>query len=177
MEKQSKLQLDLIKLREEWRKMPEYGCYWSSPDNGRGFRLTPTLEDGKVSVEMLIEREHSGFPGIAHGGVAFSVLDGLMGWYVMSHYGRAGFTTSSNVEYIAPLLVGQKYYFQAVEDLVGQTDLRGTVKLLGEVFKADGKGKPLLQMKATFFLPNRNTAKRVLGIPLTPQLEELFPEN
>ena len=157
--------------------MPTYGCFWSSPDNARGFQLTPEIEPGKVSVEMTVDREQSGFPGIAHGGVAFTILDGLMGWYVMSHYGRAGFTTNSNVEYLAPLLVGKKYFFQAIEDPENASAPKGTVKLIGQVFNEDSREKPLLQMKANFFLPNRKTAKRVLGIPLGPEGEELFPEE
>jgi acyl-coenzyme A thioesterase PaaI-like protein len=177
MQNKPKLLLDLISLRERWRKMENYGCFWSSPDNHRGFRLTPSIEEGKVSVQMEVEREHSGFPGIAQGGVAFTILDGLMGWYVMSHYGRAGFTTQANVEYMAPLVVGKKYLFQAIEDPENTSLPKGTVKLLGQVFNVDAAEKPLLQMKATFFLPNRKTAQKVLGIPLGVEGEELFPEE
>ena len=177
MPNQPKLLLDLIALRERWRQMPDYGCFWSSPDNQRGFKLTPKIEAGKISVEMTIDREQSGFPGIAHGGIPFTILDGLMGWYVMSHYGRAGLTTNSNIEYSAPLVVGKKYFFQAIEDPENASSPKETVKLMGQVFNADTHDKPLLQMKATFFLPNRKTAKRVLGIPLGPEGEELFPEE
>jgi len=158
MQNQPKLLLDLIALRERWREMPDYGCFWSSPDNQRGFRLTPKIEAGKVSVEMTIDREQSGFPGIAHGGVSFTILDGLMGWYVMSHYGRAGLTTNSSIEYSAPLFVGKTYLFQAIEDSENAFSPKGTVKLVGQVFNANLQEKPLLQMKATFFLPNRKTA-------------------
>ena len=177
MPNQPKLLLDLIALRERWRKMPDYGCFWSSPDNKRGLQLTPKIEPGKISVEMTIDREQSGFPGIAHGGISFTILDGLMGWYVMSHYGRAGLTTSSSIEYSAPLVVGKTYFFQAIEDPENASSPKGTVKLIGQVFNADVQDKPLLQMKATFFLPNRKTAKRVLGIPLGPEGEDLFPEE
>jgi acyl-coenzyme A thioesterase PaaI-like protein len=177
MQNQPKLRLDLIEMRERWRKMPNYGCFWSSPDNSKGFRLTPEIKVGNVSVEMTIDREHSGFPGIAQGGVAFTILDGLMGWYVMSHYGRAGFTTQASVEYSAPLVVGEKYLFQAIQDVESENAPNGTIKLIGQVFHSERKDKPLLQMKASFFLPNRKTAQRVLGIPFGPEIEELFPES
>lgn len=177
MQNPQKPLLDLIALREKWRKLPNYGCFWSSPDNARGFQLTPTIELGKISVEMTIEREHSGFPGIAQGGVAFTILDGLMGWYVMSHYGRAGFTTQANVEYMAPLVVGQQYLFQAIEDPTNAESPKGTVKVIGQVFNSLSKDKPCVQIKATFFLPNRKTAQRVLGVPLEEAGEELFPEE
>ena len=170
------LLLDLLELRERWRKLPNYGCFWSSPDNPRGFRLTPTIQPGRLSVKMTVDREQSGFPGIAHGGVAFTILDGLMGWYVMSHYGRAGLTTHSSVEYMAPLVVGRTYLFVATEDK-SKTSEKGTVNLEGQVFFAEDQSKPLLKMKATFFLPNRKTAKRVLGIDLGKEGESLFPEE
>src|SRR5262249_11869682 len=57
---------DILQQREIWRRHPEYACFWSSPDNPRGLRLTPHVEPGRVWLRMRIEREHSGFMGIAH---------------------------------------------------------------------------------------------------------------
>lgn len=179
MAKERKLLLDPLQLREQWRRLPSYGCFWSSPDNPRGLRLTPTIELGRVFVEMTIDREHSGFPGIAHGGIAFTILDGLMGWFIMAHEGRAGFTTQSAVQYRAPLLVGRRYLFEALDDTSAKP-ADGTVSLLGRVFEAvasPGNKDPLLEIKATFFLPNRKTAIRVLGVPLGAEGEHLFPED
>ncbi len=174
--KEPEIKLDVLALREEWRKLDNYGCFWSSPDNPRGLRLTPNIEAGRLSVEMEIEREHSGFPGIAHGGIAFTILDGLMGWFIMSHYGRAGFTTNCSTQYKGPLHVGKKYLFQVtVSPLEGDGK---TVSLVGEVFPAQNtSAKSLVKMTADFMMPSRMIAEKVLQIELGNHGKKLFPEE
>lgn len=176
MNKNPQILLDLISLREEWRKLEDYCCFWASPDNQRGLRLTPTIEPGKISVEMTIEKEHSGFPGIAHGGIPFTILDGLMGWYVMAHYGRAGFTVKSSIEYFAPLIVGRAYLFQVINDpqILNSTNMN--VNLVGQVFEKNSFNKIFIELKGTYFLPNRKTAEKVLGIPIQNELATMFPD-
>lgn len=174
-----KLKLDLFALREKWRKLPDYGCFWSSPDNPKGLQLTPTIEVGKVSVEMLVEREHSGIPGIAHGGIAFTIIDGLMGWYIMSHEGRVGFTTKATTKYFAPLRVGQTYLFEvkSPELPVCESPIN-SIRLVGTVYQKNvtpEQQKPMVQIEAEFILPNRSMAQKILGIELSDELKELFP--
>jgi len=171
---------DLIAMREIWRKIPDYGCYWSSPDNSRGLKLTPTIKPGKVSVEMVIDREHSGIPGIAHGGIAFTIIDGLMGWYIMSHEGRAGFTTQATTQYKGPLKVGKNYSFEVILDPNAPTDKQGMISLLGQVFnagEAEATRRSLVEIRAQFILPNLGLAKKVLGIELNEAFKEWFPET
>ena len=178
MSTQPTIKKDIIALREEWRKLPAYGCFWSSPDNERGLRLTPKIEPGKASVEMTIEREHSGYPGIAHGGIAFTIVDGLMSWYLMSHEGRAGFTTQMTTTYKGPLKVGGRYLFEVTLNQEVQSPA-GFVALLGRVYNANDPvtaRQPLIEMRGQFILPNRSLAKKVLGIELGKHGEDLFPE-
>jgi acyl-coenzyme A thioesterase PaaI-like protein len=178
MNPEPKIKKDILKMREEWRKLPDYGCFWSSPDNSRGLKLTPKIELGKVSVEMLIEREHSGIPGIAHGGIAFTIIDGLMGWYIISHEGRAGFTTQATTQYRGPLKVGKKYLFEAVVDQAANPQ-PGTISMLGRVLNADNPDpkKSLVEIRAQFILPNRDLAKKVLDMDFGEHFRELFPEK
>jgi hypothetical protein len=169
---------DIIALREEWRKLPNYGCFWSSPDNTRGLRLTPKIIPGLASVDMSIEREHSGYPGIAHGGIAYTIIDGLMSWYLMSHEGRAGFTTQTTTTYKGPLKVGKKYSFEVTLDEKAETS-QGFVFLIGKAYNADEAGETrqsLVEIRAQFILPNRAIAKKVLGLDLGKHGEDLFPE-
>ena len=173
---------DVLAMREQWRKRQDYGCFWSSPDNERGLRLTPIIEPGRLYLDLEIERFHSGFPGIANGGVSFTILDGMMSWYLMSHFGRAGFTKNCTVDYFRPLHVGQTYRFQVT---AGRTEMGqvtdGTYELLGQVLHKPVAGVVVeaqahLEMRAVFILPNRATAKKVLKIKLNQDGEELFPE-
>jgi hypothetical protein len=169
---------DIIALREEWRKLPSYGCFWSSPDNERGLKLTPKIEPGLASVEMTIDREHSGYPGIAHGGIAFTIVDGLMSWYLMSHEGRAGFTTQTTTKYKGPLAVGKRYRFEVTVDQ-SVPSAPGFSNLIGNAYLVNDQALPrqsLVEIKGQFILPNRALAKKVLGFDLGKHGEELFPE-
>lgn len=171
---------DVLALRENWRKRPEYNCFWSGPDNERGLRLTPTIEPGRVFVDLKIETFHSGFPGIANGGVSFTILDGMMSWYLMSHLGRGGFTKTASLSYFAPLHVGKTYRFEVTASSEAEHTI-GSFKLTGQVFSIKDSDntistKPLLTVEADFFLPDRKTAEQVLRIPLGSEGEELFPE-
>lgn len=174
--KKPEIKKDVIALRESWRKLPNYGCFWSSPDNPRGLKLTPQIEPGRISVEMEIEREHSGFPGIAHGGIAYTIIDGLMGWYLMAHEGRAGFTIQMTTQYKAPLKVGGRYLFEVKSASEGLEE--GKISLIGRVFGvADQSRTSLVEIQGQFILPNRALAKKILGADLGSHGEELFPEN
>jgi acyl-coenzyme A thioesterase PaaI-like protein len=166
--------LDVIALREEWRKLPDYGCWWSSPDNERGLQLTPTIKDGKLSVDMKVERHHSGFPGIAHGGLAYTILDGLMGWWLMAYEGRAGFTTTTTTRYKGPMMVGQTYRLEA--ESKGEKTARGEITLVGRVFSPETPKKILVEVQADFFMPNLDTAEKVMGLKLGEVEGRIFPK-
>lgn len=172
-----RIEKDLLALREDWLKNPDYDCFWSSPNNKLGLRLTPKIEPGKLSVEMTIEKHHSGFPGISHGGIPFTVLDGMMSWYLMAHYGRAGFTVGANISYSRPLFVGETYRFEVVRDTSSSPNSK-TISLKGQVF-ALGQTEDtsrLVLMTAEFFLPDKSQAVRVLGKKTVEAAKDIFPE-
>ena len=174
-----KIKKDLLKLREKWRQNPDYACFWSSPDNPKGLQLTPTIELGRLYVDMKIERHHSGYPGICNGGIPFTIIDGLMSWYLMSHLGRAGFTKEAKINYYRPLSVSRTYRFEVKHENSESGNALNSFSLKGNVYELnDDKPKdqkPLLSMKADFFLPNRKIAEQVLGVSLDG--EELFPDE
>jgi acyl-coenzyme A thioesterase PaaI-like protein len=166
--------LNLITERELWRQNPDYNCFWSGPDNVRGLRLTPVIEPGRVSVRMSIHRDHSGVVGISHGGIPFTILDGLMAWLVMSHLGRIAVTTTATVQYVAPLRVGHEYEFEAVpEPLVEQTE--GMLQLRGRVYPVNDPSSVCVKMKGNFFLLNRVQAAAILGRALDESMFRLLP--
>lgn len=169
---------DVIALREQWKKRDDWDCFWSSPTNSRGLQLTPQIELGRVFLDLEIEKEHSGNPGICNGGVTFTILDGMMSWFLISHLGRSGFTLGSTIKYFAPLHVGKKYRFLVrAAEKGSRTEQK--FDLEGVVFSFNGDqvvtDRPFVHMTAPFILPNREMARKVLQVDLGPEGEELFP--
>ena len=174
------LKVDMLALREEWRHMPEFSCFWSSPDNPQGLRLTPTINPGHVYVDMVIARHLTGFPGIAHGGIAYTILDGLMSWYLMAHLGRGAVTREATVKYLRPLVEGRSYRFQVREPDGG---LRWApdepVHISGNVVETaaadDPQARVHLLIEGEFILPSRRLAERLMGADVIAKGPDLFP--
>lgn len=165
---------DILAHREIWRWHPDYACFWSSPDNPRGLRLTPQIEPGRVWLRLRIEREHSGFMGLAHGGVPFTILDGMMGWLLMSNLGRAGVTTSANIRYAAPLLVGHEYEFEATPE-PGESHTERRTALRARAFPVGRPAETCVEVRAQFSLLRREVAETLLERTLDASELTLFP--
>jgi acyl-coenzyme A thioesterase PaaI-like protein len=166
---------DLIDERKKWESIPGYKCFWSGLGNEAGLRLTPVIERRRVWLRTVLEKEYSGIPGIVHGGIPWVIIDGLMGWLVMSHLGRAGVTTNSKLEYKGAVRVGEAYIFEAVpkEDSFESR----TVSLVGRVFSESRPEKSLLIAEADYFLPSQDQAEKILGFPLTGTAAKMFPQD
>lgn len=170
----ARVRFDLFAQRELWRRHPEYSCFWSSPDNPRGLQLTPTVEAGRVWLRLHIEREHSGFIGIAHGGVTFTILDGMMGWLIMSHLGRAGVTTSATVKYTAPLHVGREYEFEATA-MPGEPQSERRIAVRARAFPVGRPAETCVEIVAEFSLLTREAAEVLLARELDSSELPFFP--
>ena len=155
--------LDVAQLREQWRSVGDYSCFMTSPDNPRGLRLTPTVEPGRATVTLTITPDLSGFPGVAHGGISYTVLDGLMGWYILSHYHRGAFTVETKTRYRKPLMVGKTYLFE-VRESPSKSNSDYHLALDGHVYEViEGKRSHshLLTMHATFAFATRSIARHM----------------
>lgn len=166
---------DVIRERETWRRHPDYGCFLSSPDNPHGLRLDPTVDRGRVWVRTTFDRDRSGIVGLAHCGVVFTVLEGLMGWLVMSHAGRLGMTTDATIQNLGPVRVGQPYEFEAVPD-PDRPNTPSRVHVLARAFPVGEPDRPCAIARAQFFLPSRRRAEALLGRPIDVS-PELFDQG
>ena len=64
-------------------------------------------DDGSVKAAFQCDKRFEGYPGILHGGVILSVLDGAMGNCMFAH-GRATVTVEMTTRFRHPVLTGQK---------------------------------------------------------------------
>lgn len=95
-------------------------CFGCGKDNPRGLGLTNRQQDGKAVMELLVEDDLCGFPGVLHGGIISTVLDEVMCYAIFGHQ-MAAVTLSVTIEYKRPAKVGQHLRAEAwVEKVEGK---------------------------------------------------------
>jgi len=83
-------------------------CIVRSSENLSGLGLHfEAIDDGSVNATFQCDESFEGYPGILHGGVISSVLDGAMGNCMFAH-GRATVTVEMTTRFRHPILTGQK---------------------------------------------------------------------
>ncbi len=81
-------------------------CYVCGPDNinGLGVPFAPDGTDGSRAVYEARD-EHSGWPGLLHGGVLFSLMDEAVGW-ALHYQGLFGVTARVEARFRRPVAIG-----------------------------------------------------------------------
>jgi len=83
-------------------------CVVCGSENLSGLGLQfESNDDGSVKAVFQCDESFEGYPGILHGGVISSVLDGAMGNCMFAH-GLATFTVEMTTRFRHPVLTGQK---------------------------------------------------------------------
>jgi len=89
------------------RKEAHPNCVVCSPGNESGLHLEfPLLDDGSVQAHFNCDAIYQGFPGMLHGGVITSLLDGAMTNCLFAH-GSTGITGELKVRFCHPVATGQ----------------------------------------------------------------------
>ena len=77
-------------------------CFGCGPDNPFGLKLDVSVrEDGSVAGSCLVERDHMGPPGVAHGGIVATALDEVMSLLIHAR-GVHALTTGLEIRLRAP---------------------------------------------------------------------------
>jgi uncharacterized protein (TIGR00369 family) len=77
-------------------------CYGCGDANPEGLHVEFEVEGTLVTGRFTPRKVHQGFPGLAHGGIAASVMDEAMGW-AMYAAGAWAMTARMEVRYRRPL--------------------------------------------------------------------------
>ena len=79
------------------------GCFVCGKSNPAGLSIQYCAEpDGCVTAHFCGSPEHEGYPGVLHGGIIATVLDGAMTHCLFAH-GQTAMTVELNVRYRAEL--------------------------------------------------------------------------
>lgn len=76
-------------------------CFGCGKDNPRGLHLVKRSEGGKAVMELVVDRDHCGFPGMLHGGLSCVMLDEVMCYAILDR-GMVAVTLSVQVEFLRP---------------------------------------------------------------------------
>jgi len=89
-------------LQGESDDSPRHLCYGCGSRNPEGLHIHFEVEGRRVTGQFTARETHVGYPGVAHGGIAASVLDEAMGW-AMYAAGAWAMTARMEVKYRKPL--------------------------------------------------------------------------
>ena len=82
-------------------------CVVCSFENGNGLHLEFDADDGSVTATFQCDEGFEGYPGILHGGVISSILDGAMGNCMFAR-GRATVTVEMTTRFRHPVITRQE---------------------------------------------------------------------
>jgi acyl-coenzyme A thioesterase PaaI-like protein len=118
------------------------GCFVCSNTNTTGLKVRFRSEpDGGVTASFCGTPEQEGYPGLLHGGITASLLDGAMTNCLFAH-GMVGLTVELNVRYRAAVACCEECTISAELEESRHGVSRLTAKLVqGGVVKAVATGK------------------------------------
>ena len=88
-------------------------CFVCSASNPMGLALRfVSEEDGSVSAVFVGHPALEGYPGLLHGGIVATLLDGAMVHCLFAH-GIQALTAELRVRFLAPLLTGEEVTLRA----------------------------------------------------------------
>ena len=121
-------------------------CFVCGPDNPIGLGIQFRIEDEVCRGQFTPDANHSGFDGITHGGILFSVLDDVMANWLFLRGIRA-YTAKSQVRFHRPLPIGARARLEAR----CRKRKRNLVVMEGRILGADGE-KPFAECEATYMV-------------------------
>ena len=93
-------------------------CFGCGPEAvGAGLRVAAHLEGDDIVSTHSFGEQHSGAPGIAHGGLVAALVDELLGYVVWLRHEPA-VTRTLELDYRQPVLIGVSYDLRARIDRV-----------------------------------------------------------
>jgi acyl-coenzyme A thioesterase PaaI-like protein len=123
-------------------------CYVCGSDNPQGLHID-FLGDGPdgCRANYTARPEHTGWPGIVHGGLLFTLMDEALAW-ALAYSGLRGVTARGDVRFCAPAKVGTPLVITARV----RTRRRELVRARAEIRTADGGQDLIAELEASMYL-------------------------
>jgi len=133
-------------MTDNTRRSDANRCFVCGPDNPDGLRLEFRIEDGLCKAEYTPAGKYSGYDGVTHGGILFSLLDDVMANYLFLQ-GERAYTARCEIRYREPAPIGGEILLEG--ELL--TRKRRMATMAGRAISAI-TGKVLAETSATFMV-------------------------
>ncbi len=106
-------------------ELPELGyCFACGKNNPHGLHLIKKSEGDRAVMELTVNDNHTGYPGILHGGIMATMMDEVM-TYAIFDQDKVAVTLSMSIDFTAPGKVGHLVKVEGwVEKMEGR-DIEG----------------------------------------------------
>jgi len=133
-------------------------CYVCGTENPVGLRVpfVPHGDNGSRAV-YTVRAEHTGWKGILHGGLTFTLMDEGLGW-ALYYQGLRGVTAKTEVRFRSAIEVGTLLVITAY---ILKRE-RNLIRARAEVRRDNESGEVLAELTATMYLMADNSSS---GLP------------
>jgi acyl-coenzyme A thioesterase PaaI-like protein len=121
-------------------------CFVCGTRNPISLGVVFRLEDDICKGEFTPSQDHSGWDGVTHGGIIFSVLDDVMANWIYLN-GMKGYTAKCDVRFRNPLPTGCRVLLEGTRT----KQRRNMVMLEGKVIREDNQ-QVIADCQASFML-------------------------
>jgi uncharacterized protein (TIGR00369 family) len=140
-------------------------CVVCSPSNTNGLQLEfVSREDGGITAKFMCDEDLEGYPGVLHGGIVSSILDGAM-CHCMFSRGQVAVTAEMTTKFRHPVVTNQQAIVSA-----NVTRFSHSLCLLEAEIIQDGKVKATA--KGKFFNQEKKSAFKGVSYTLCQMSKE-----
>lgn len=129
--------------------------------NGLNISIHRDKHEG-VSCEWQTRRDFEGYPQTLHGGISFAILDELLAYAIFDRFRTFAVTLNSQTQWLGRIKIGEEIRAQAV---VKRRFWR-FVSVTGVI--VNSRGRVLVKMKSTFYMPTKSEFKRIIDLSIMP---------
>jgi uncharacterized protein (TIGR00369 family) len=132
------------------------GCFGCGEDNPAGLGLRPYHDGEWIAADFEPKPHHRGMSKVVHGGIIGSALDEVVTCAASIAAGALTATVSLQLEFLAPMLLGQRYHVRARPTGIAS----GRHLAEGEIL--DGAGQCVARARGQFVALSPERAARFL---------------
>lgn len=92
-----KYSIQMKKIYNAYRKLPDYLCFGCSPDNSNGLQMQFFEDEDYVFCKWQPKNHFQGYFNVLHGGIQMTLLDEIANWVVNIKVKTAGLTVHSDI--------------------------------------------------------------------------------